>query len=77
MVTEERNSLAKSLEDEWSVGRALGTRIEGVLLMSRFAFRVRLFVLRRIWRARLRPWSNGGGGGGKGGGISKAGADLF
>jgi hypothetical protein len=37
-VTEERNSLAKSLEDEWTSGRALGAWIEGVLLSSCFRF---------------------------------------
>jgi chromosome segregation ATPase len=44
-VMEERDSLARSLEDEWSTGQALNAQIKGVLLMSCFAFRVRLFVL--------------------------------
>ena len=44
-VTDEHDFLARSLEDERSAGRALNTQIEGVLLMSCFAFRVRLFVL--------------------------------
>jgi hypothetical protein len=44
-VTEERNSLTKSVEDEHSMGRALNARIEGVLLISCFAFRVWFFVL--------------------------------
>lgn len=37
-MTEERNSLVKSLEDERSSSRALGARIEGVLLSSCFRF---------------------------------------
>jgi hypothetical protein len=45
--------------------------------MSRFAFRVRLFVLRRIWRARLRPWSNGGGGGQAEGDVQGGGGPLL
>lgn len=36
-VTEERNSLAKSLEDDWSSGQALAAQIEGVLLSSYFS----------------------------------------
>jgi hypothetical protein len=44
-VTVERNYLAKSLEDERSVGRALNARIGGTLLMSCFTFRVWSFLL--------------------------------
>jgi hypothetical protein len=37
-VIEERDSLAKSLEDERSSGRALSVWIDGVLLLSCFCF---------------------------------------
>jgi hypothetical protein len=44
-VTEEHDSLAKSLEDERSSGRTLSVWIEGVLFSFYFASQVRLFVL--------------------------------
>lgn len=70
-VTEERNSLAKSLEDERFVGQALDAQIEGVLLISRFSGLVFCLnlglmplstfqVLRKIWTVWPIPWSNRG-----------------
>jgi predicted RNase H-like nuclease (RuvC/YqgF family) len=47
-LTEERDSLSKSLEDQRSSGQALSARIEGVLLSSCFLFLGSALCLSRV-----------------------------